>query len=169
MHLKRCGPSKSKNKHVYWELVESYRSERGPRQRVVAYLGDISQFERESIKLAAEEKKGFWQSRLFDAEGEPEWVEVDAKRVKVGRVRDFGGYWLGLQLLDKLELVSFLEKKLPRGLEEIAWSKISLVLTLMRLCEPSSELSIAEDLYERSPLSDLLGIPSDKINDDRLY
>jgi transposase len=169
MHLKRCGPSKSKNKHVYWELVESYRSERGPRQRVVAYLGDISQSERESIKLAAEQKKGFWQSRLFDAEGEPEWAEVDTKRVKVGKVRDFGGYWLGLQILDKLELVSFLEKKLPRGLEEIAWSQISLVLTLMRLCEPSSELSIAEDLYERSPLSDLLGIPSDKINDDRLY
>lgn len=169
MHLKRCGPSKSKNKHVYWELVESYRSERGPRQRVVAYLGDISQSERESIKLAAEEKKGFWQSRLFDAEGEPEWAEVDAKRVKVGRVRDFGGYWLGLQILEKLELVSFLDRKLPRGLEEIAWSKMSLVLTLMRLCEPSSELSIAEDLYERSPLPDLLGIPADKVNDDRLY
>jgi transposase len=169
MHLKRCGPCKSKNKHVYWELVESYRTERGPRQRVVAYLGDISQSERESIKLAAEEKKGFWQSRLFDAEGEPEWAEVDAKRIKVGRVRDFGGYWLGLQILDKLELVSFLEKKLPRGLEEIAWSKMSLVLALMRLCEPSSELSIAEDLYERSPLPDLLGIPADKVNDDRLY
>ena len=169
MHLKRCGPSKSKNKHVYWELVESYRSERGPRQRVVAYLGDISQSERESIKLAAEEKKGFWQSRLFDAEGEPEWAEIDAKRVKVGRVRDFGGYWLGLQILNKLKLVTFLEKKLPKGLEEIAWSQVSLVLVLMRLCEPSSELSIAEDLYERSPLSDLLGIPAEKINDDRLY
>jgi transposase len=169
MHLKRCGPSKSKNKHVYWELVESYRSERGPRQRVVAYLGNISRSEGESIKQAAEGKNGAWQSRLFDAAGEPEWAEVDAKRVKVGRVRDFGGYWLGLQILEKLELVSFLEKTLPKGLEEIAWSQVSLVLILMRLCEPSSELSIAEDLYERSPLSDLLGIPAEKINDDRLY
>jgi len=135
----------------------------------VAYLGDIRQSEGETVKQAAEGKTGYWQSRLFDAEGEPEWAEVDTKRVKVGRVRDFGGYWLGLQILDKLELVSFLEKKLPRGIEEIAWSQISLVLTLMRLCEPSSELAIVEDLYERSPLSDLLGIPSDKINDDRLY
>jgi transposase len=169
MHLKRCGPSKNKNKHVYWELVESYRSERGPRQRVVAYLGNISRSEGESIKLATEEKSGYWQSRLFDAEGQPEWAEVDTKRIKVGRVRDFGGYWLGLQILGKLELNSFLEKKIPKGLEEIPWSHINLVLVLMRLCEPSSELSIAEDLYERSPLSDLLGIPAEKINDDRLY
>ena len=169
MYIRKCHSTKRKKEHNYWQLVESYRTTRGPRQRVVAYLGNISQSEGASIKQAAEGKSGYWQSRLFDAEGQPEWAEIDAKRVKVGRVRDFGGYWLGLQILDKLKLVSFLEKKLPKGLEEIAWSQVSLVLVLMRLCEPSSELSIAEDLYERSPLSDLLGIPSDKINDDRLY
>ena len=110
MHLQRCGPSKSKNQHIYWELVESYRTERGPRQRVVAYLGDINQAEGIAVKQAAEEKPGYWQSRLFDETGEPEWVEVDTKRVRVGRVRDFGGYWLGLQMLDKLELTTFLEQ-----------------------------------------------------------
>ena len=107
MYLKRCGPSQSKKEHVYWELVESIRTERGPRQRVVTYLGDINQAEGVGVKQAAEEKQGYWQSRLFDAEGEPDWVEVDTKRVQVGRVRDFGGYWLGLQMLDKLELPSF--------------------------------------------------------------
>ena len=100
MHLKRCGPSKSKNKHVYWELVESYRSERGPRQRVVAYLGNISRSEGESIKQAAEGKNGAsgkvaFLMRKVSRSG----PRVDAKRVKVGRVRDFGGYWLGLQIL----------------------------------------------------------------------
>lgn len=169
MYIRKCHSTKRKKEHNYWQLVESYRTARGPRQRVVAYLGDISQSEGESIKQAAEGKTGTWQSRLFDAEGEPQWAEVDTKRVRVGRVRDFGGYWLGLQILEKLELVSFLEGKLPRGLEEIPWSKMGLVLALMRLCEPSSELCIVEDLYERSPLSDLLGISVDKINDDRLY
>jgi transposase len=169
MFIKRCGPSKSKNEHLYWELVESYRTERGPRQRVVAYLGGFSRTERQGIKQAAEGKTGYWQSRLFDAEGEPEWVEIDAKRVRVGRVRDFGGYWLGLQMLEKLELISFLERVMPQGREEIEWSILSLALVLSRLCEPSSELRIVEHLYERSPLADLLGIPADKINDDRLY
>jgi hypothetical protein len=169
MYLRKCHSTKRKKEHNYWQLVESYRTARGPRQRVVAYLGDISQSEGYSIKQAAEEKTGNWQSCLFDAEGEPKWAEVDTKRIRVGKVRDFGGYWLGLQILEKLELVSFLESKIPRGLEEIPWSMMSLVLALMRLCEPSSELCIVEDLYERSPLADLLGIPADKVNDDRLY
>ena len=138
-------------------------------QRVVAYLGNISQAACLGMKQAAEEKTGSWQSRLFDEEGDPEWVEVDTKRIQVGRVRDFGGYWLGLQMLEKLQLITFLERTIPRGLEEINWSLMSLVLVLMRLCEPSSELRIAEHLYERSPLADLLGIPEEKINNDRLY
>jgi len=169
MYIRKCHSTKRKKEHNYWQLVESYRTARGPRQRVVAYLGDIRQTEAEGVKQAAEGKTGAWQSRLFDAEGQPEWAEIDTKRIKVGRVRDFGGYWLGLQILEKLELVSFFEKKLPKGLEEIAWSQVNQVLVLMRLCEPSSELAIVEDLYERSPLSDLLGIPAEKINDDRLY
>jgi hypothetical protein len=169
MFIKRCGPGKSKNEHLYWELVESYRTERGPRQRVVAYLGDISRTECQGVKQAAEGKTGYWQSRLFDAEGEPEWVEIDSRRVRVERVRDFGGYWLGLQMLEKLDLISFLERTVPPGREEIEWSVMSLALVLSRLCEPSSELRIAEHLYERSPLTDLLGIPATKVNDDRLY
>ena len=169
MYLRKCRSTKRKQEHNYWQLVESYRTARGPRQRVVAYLGDISQSEGQSIKQAAEGKNGAWQSRLFDESGEPEWVEVDTKRVRVGRVRDFGGYWLGLQMLDKLELLSFLEQKISVGMEEINWSLMSQVLVLMRFCHPSSELCIVEDLYERSPLSDLLGIPANKINDNRLY
>src|SRR6202000_1378190 len=38
-----------------------------------------------------------------------------------------------------------------------------------RLCDPSSELRIAEHLYEASALPDLLGVRAVKINDDRLY
>jgi transposase len=169
MFLKRCGPGQSKQEHVYWELIESYRTERGPRQRVVAYLGDINQAEGAGIKQAAEEKPGYWQSRLFDAEGEPEWVEIDTKRVTVGKVRDFGGYWLGLQMLDKLGLTAFLEQILIHGREDIEWSVMSLALVLWRLCEPSSELHMEEHLYDKSPLGDLLGIPPEKMNDNRLY
>jgi hypothetical protein len=169
MYLKRCGPSQSKKEHVYWELVESIRTERGPRQRVVTYLGDINQAEGAGVKQAAEEKQGYWQSQLFDAEGEPEWVEIDTKRVRVGGVRDFGGYWLRLQMLDKLGLPSFLEQTLLPGREEIEWGIESLALVLWRLREPSSELYMVEHLYDKSPLGDLLGIPDDKMNDDRLY
>jgi len=136
---------------------------------VIAYLGDISQTECQGIKQAAEEKTGTWQSRLFAENGEPEWVEVDTKRIRVGRVRDFGGYWLGLQMLEKLQIVTFLGQTIIPGHEDIDWSMIGIAMVLMRLCEPSSELYMVEHLYERSPLADLLGIPEEKMNDDRLY
>jgi len=171
MYLKRCGQAKAKTDGVYWELVESYRTERGPRQRVVAYLGDVGEGKRAGTLEAA---KGTpitsgWQSRLFDEEGEPEWVEVDARRVRVEGVKDFGGSWLGLEISEKLGLIPFLEGLWPEGREDIPWSMMAMTLVLMRLCEPSSELRIAEHLYERSVLTDLLGIPAGKVNDDRLY
>mgnify|MGYP001558738661 CR=1 FL=1 len=46
---------------------------------------------------------------------------------------------------------------------------MSLVLVIARLCDPSSELHIAEHFYKDTALCDLLGISYDKINDDRLY
>ena len=169
MYLKRCGQTRLKRDGVYWEPVESYRTERGPRQRVVSYLGDVGEGRCLGMQQAARGETGFWQSRLFDEAGEPEWVEVDARRVHAERVRDFGGYWLGLVLADKLGLISLLERLLPEGREDVPWSMMALTLVLMRLTEPSSELRIAEHLYERSSLVDLLGIPADKVNDDRLY
>ena len=169
MYLRRCRRSKGEKDHIYWELVESYRTERGPRQRVVAYLGEVVEARRLGVQQAARGGGCSWQSRLFDEVGEPEWVEVDAKRVRVERVRDFGGYWLGLELAAKLGLIDLLERLMPEGREEIPWPMMALTLALMRFCEPSSELRIAEHLYERSCLGDLLGIPSDRINEDRLY
>ena len=96
-------------------------------------------------------------------------MEVDTRRVRVEGVRDFGGSWLGLEISEKLGLIPFLEGLWPEGREDIPWSMMAMTLVLMRLCEPSSELRIAEHLYERSVLTGLLGIPEDKVNDDRLY
>jgi len=41
--------------------------------------------------------------------------------------------------------------------------------TIARLCEPSSELYIAENWYRRTALEDLLGVADEQVNDDRLY
>jgi transposase len=46
---------------------------------------------------------------------------------------------------------------------------VATILTLARFCEPSSELHIADTWYERTALDDLLGVPDQKVNKDRLY
>jgi hypothetical protein len=82
MYLKRCGQTRSKQDGVYWELVESCRTERGPHQRVVSCLGNVGKAKRLGVQQAAKCEVGSWQSRLFDEEGEPEWVEIDTKQVQ---------------------------------------------------------------------------------------
>jgi len=87
----------------------------------------------------------------------------------VERSRDFGGPWLGLQLLRRLELIDFLEEIMPCTRAEIPWPRMAAVLVLYRWCRPSSELYIVEHLYKHTAIADLLGIPSRKINEQRLY
>ena len=55
------------------------------------------------------------------------------------------------------------------GQERVAWAKMAAVLVTARLCEPSSELHIAEDWYRRAALCDLLQLGDEEVNKDRLY
>jgi len=169
MYLRRTGKTKANRDNVYWQLVESVRTERGPRQRVVAYLGDLSEPVRAGVEWLAEERSNVWQRQLFDEDLQPEFQHIDTRKVRVERTRDFGAYWLSLAVLERLGLPSFFENTLASGREEVSWSIMALVLVICRLCSPSSELRIAECIYERTCLEDLLGLPSDKVNDDRLY
>ena len=168
MYIRPINIKKNGKQHEYWALVESYRTDRGPRQRIVAYLGELDKKGRLGIKHAAQEGPRQYQKKLFDNE-KPEWVEVDASRVRVENCREFGGPWLGMELISKLGLKDFFDEVMPSGAEYIPWSKMALVLVLSRLCNPSSELHIAEHSYKDSALPYLLGIPSEKVNDNRLY
>lgn len=168
MYLRRCYRSKDGKRHAYWALVESYRTARGPRQRVVAWLGAMDERGRLGVRGSAQQQQRQRQVELFE-EHEPEWVEVDLKRVRVERSRKFGGVWMGRELMRQLGLDEFFRRTLAQGREEVPWAVMAEVLVLGRLCEPSSELHLAERFYEASALDDLLGVPSEKVNDDRLY
>lgn len=135
---------------------------------MVAYLGEMDAAGRLDIHQQAAGAAAIAQRGLFQ-DIEPQWVEVDLKRIAIERKRAFGGPWLGLELCRQVGLVDFLEQTLPTGREEISWPVMAQILMLARLCEPSSELQIAERFYEASALSDLLGVPANKVNGDRLY
>lgn len=164
MYLRRCYRKKNGKRHGYWALVESYRTARGPRQRVVAYLGDVDA----EGRVAVPSETGAAQQSLYEAIP-PRWLTVDLTRVRVERTRDFGGPWLGYTLLQRLALPQFLTATLARDQADIPWHTMALILVLGRFCAPSSELRLAEHVYEGSALPDLLGVPAAKVNEDRLY
>ena len=169
MFVRPCYRKRDGKRHAYWALVESYRTEHGPRQRVVAYLGDMDEAGRLGVKEAADSKPPDRQGQLFEQPVAPRWVQVDVNGIRVERVREFGGLWLGLELIKRLDLLSFLASVMPSKRAQIPWSTMSLILVLCRLNDPSSELYIAEHAYPNSALVDLLGVPPEKVNDDRLY
>ena len=167
MYIRKITRKKDGKVHAYWALVESQRTSRGPRQRVVAYLGEMDAAGRVGLKMAAQGHREH-QQNLFD-KAEPEWVEVDIRGVRTERTRDFGDVWLALELLRRLGLQEFFRRVLPRGREDISWADFVCVLVIARLCAPKSELYIAEHFYGHTALADIMGIPTDKVYDNRLY
>lgn len=166
-------------RQAYWALVESYRTPRGPRQRVVAWLGKQDEAGRLGMHAAAEAAQTDSKSKsdardqfLFEQEPagpEPRWVEVNAAGVRVENCRQFGGPWLALELIRRLELDIFLKQAMREGRELVPWSLSSLILVIARLLEPASELYTAEQWYPKTALAELLGVPVDRVDDNRLY
>jgi transposase len=175
MYLRRHDKKVDGEDYGYWSLVESVRTARGPRQRIVATLGKLPGFDNEE-RIGWEEigrilsGKPRAEARFFEKEEEvPTWATVDVRRVSVERLRHFGDVYLGLYLWGKLGFSEFCKEHMPEGREEIPWAVMVCILVLARFCAPSSELQIAESWYGKTALDDLLGVPCDKINDDRLY
>ena len=107
---------KDGKRHAYWTLVESVRTERGPRQRIVAYLGLLDETGRLGVLDAGEPDTGKRQGDLFEPRVR-EWVEVDTAGLRVERPRFFGGPWLGRELLRMVGLDDFLREAVPVGRE----------------------------------------------------
>ena len=123
---------KNGKRHAYWALVKSERTERGTRQRVIAYLGQADKRGRLAMRRAAEGADGA-QREIFD-DDPPEWVEVDAKRVHTENSRAFGGAWLGRELMLQTGLIEFMNKVIPPGREDVPWPTMAMILVLSRLC-----------------------------------
>jgi hypothetical protein len=138
----------------HWQLVESYRTERGSRQRVVAHLGEIEETDRLGIKQAAE-GHSHNQFSLFE-DSQPSWVEVNINGVHLERTRRFGDVWLALELMKKLGLTDFFHKTFSNTRAKIPWADLASILIVARFCDVRSELSIAEHFYSSSCLPDLL-------------
>jgi len=170
MYLRHSTVTKNGKTHTYWRLVRSVRVGRKVRQETVAQLGELDAKGRIAARhLADSLVGGDHQPGLFDEEFPTEPVTVVPSRLRLERGRRFGDVWLAWKLWQALGLDTWLENRLPRGREDVPWSLMAAVLVIARLCEPSSELHIAEDWFRRTALDDLLGLPEAKVNDDRLY
>ena len=171
MYLRHTTRRKDGKVHTYWQLVRSVRVGRKVVQQTVAHLGELDAQGRARAKALARAIMGTReQPDLFtSSDDRDDAIPVRLNRIRLERGRTFGDVWLGWTLWRALRLDDLLERLLPPGREAVPWATMAAVLVLARLCEPSSELHIAEDWYRRTALEDLLTLPAALVNDDRLY
>lgn len=172
MFLRRKRTKKNGKAHSYWLLVRSVRVGGKVRQEVVARLGKLDAKGRSKAQAYANKLTGRRMHPSLFEPREDEFSDVEKirlKAVRVERARRFGDVFLGLSLWHALELDEAFDRLMPEGREDIRWSSLAAIHVICRLCMPSSDLRIAESLYRQTALDDLLGIPADKVNDDRLY
>ena len=178
MFLRRYTRTKDGKQHTYYALVESVRTDAGPRQQVVAYLGELNhdQERRWQRTVVFHNRQGEGrQLRLFpDDDSVPLPDDPDVVRIRLDSVswtngRRFGDVWLARWLWHHLGLHEIVARHLPRGRQTVTPADVVAIEVINRLCAPCSEFALAEHWYAASALPDLLGVPDDAVTKDRLY
>ncbi len=172
MYLRHTTVKKDGKTHRYWRLVRSVRRGTKVVQEVVAQLGELDEKGRAQAKLLARSITGrdTSQRELFeDAARREERLEVLLDQLRVEDGRTFGDVWLGWTLWRALKLDECCTQLMPAGREQVPWSSMAALHVIARLCEPSSDLHIAEDWFRKTALDDILGVPVESVNDDRVY
>jgi transposase len=173
MYLRHTTRRKDGKTHVYWQLVRSVRRGRKVVQETVAQLGELDAQGRARAAALARSISGhaggLLQRDLFARDDPSATCAVKLDQVRLERSRSFGAVWLGWVLWQALKLHELCSALMPRGREAVAWADVIAILVIGRLCEPSSELHVAERWYRTTALEDLLGVKSEAIYDERLY
>jgi len=177
MFFRRYQRTKQGKTHTYFALVESIRTDAGPRQHVIAHLGDSI-----TIRSDAGNAPSFFNNRQAMRNNSVSLLKTStslARRSRHRRVRldgvmwtnarRFGDVWLARWLWQFLGLDDIIQRHMPqakRPCDRPTWwlSKSSIASVSRKASSrwPSTGIS-------PTALEDLLGVPDAAVTKDRLY
>ena len=151
MYIKRHAVRRGRNRYVYLRLVQAYRDEQGRvRHRVLKTLGREDELK---------------------ASGQLEQLMGSFARLDpplAGVRREVGALLLVWHFARALDLVGTIDRALPqRGRQQLSVGEVVLALVASRLCSPSPLYDIA-GWASGAAVRELLGVPPQLLNDDRL-
>lgn len=188
MFLRQKTKKQNGKTYTYYQLVEAYTTSKGPRQKVVASLGDLSPRPREewiqlirevevalsgqmdcTVESISEEAKTVAEQVRQKKEQPPsakagDPVEIDLDRVETKEAREVGPEYVGVSMWERLGLDTILEQC---GMSEIVRKRIQLMV-VNALCEYESEHAMP-DWARRTAIGDLIGLDTQTLNDSALY
>jgi hypothetical protein len=150
MFLRSNKRKKDGKEHEYWSIVENRRCGGGRMvQRVVLYLGEINDSEKEKwtrvLEGFDEDEARTCQIALFPWDREipvhvaDYGIGVKLKEFSLHRPRQWGACWLACELYEQLGLDKFWQKQLPDSREGTRWHQILQTLCCYRLIAAGSE------------------------------
>lgn len=179
---------RTKNKtYRYWRLVETVRTERGPRQRIVAHLGDLARYTCDDWQALAQRmgtpemanvlerrvgeggrrgRPARWTLNTSTSRKQDVWVSLESIRLSDGR--EFGNVYVALQIWKLLGIGRLMEELIGFKKSEIPVPLTAALIAVNRLVHPISELAMVR-WWRRTALPELLGIDRTAIEEDRLY
>ncbi len=155
----RCTKKRAGRKtYRYWMLVENHRTGESSRQKIVAYLGNLNRAPRQAVARkflrAAEKLGGVTVSPL--------------ENVTWRNPRDYGDVLAVLSFCNRLGLRSVISGLMSDCRSDVDPALVGVIMVVNRLCAPRSKRSIPA-WYARTALPDIAGLPTEKLNDARLY
>jgi transposase len=192
MYIRKASRTYKGKTYSNYLLVESLLTPKGPRQKIICSLGDLSPRPRqdwlalahklESALSGQQELAGAAGDAELDgllakvrssasapplhrpAAADEELVAVRVEGVRCEESREAGPVHVGCQFWRRLQLDTILARA---GLSEGA-RRLSLAMTLNRLIHPTSELAMPEWI-RTTALPDILGVDFRELAEDALY
>jgi transposase len=188
MFLRKKTKKRSGKTYTYYQLVEAYSTPRGPRQRVVASLGDLSprprkdwlQLIREvetalsgqsdfTVETVSEEARSVAEriqekKRQGQAVSAENVVAINLDGVETKEPRELGPEYVGVTMWERVGLDRILESC---GLSQSTCKRVKLMV-VNALCEYESEHAMP-DWARRTAIGDLLGLDTTKRSESSLY
>jgi transposase len=158
-------------------LVDRVRTAAGPRQQVVAHLGErhSDQERRWQRTVTFYNRQGEVKQRALFPEDDavPLPDDPDSVRIRLDAVgwtngRRFGDVWLAWWLWRWLKRDELVARHVPQGKHTIRPADLVAIEVSNRLCAPCSEFALAEHWYASTGREDLLGVPEAAVTKDRL-
>jgi len=178
--------------YFYHQLVESYRTPKGPRQRILLNLGRLD-LEPEDLKILADRIEGILrgqnpillppqeietmaqnfasilrQTRIQNtppSEPKQNWQRVDIESLKSEDVRTVGTEVVGAWAYEKLQMTDILKNC---GFSEADIDRAK-VLIVGKLIHPASERETYQWFKQRSALDEVMNIKAKNISLSSLY
>lgn len=149
-------------------------------QQHVLYLGEINSSQervwRKSVEVFDDGASTsrtlalFPEDRIDECALDVSVVRLRLSQLRLCRPRMWGSCWLGLKVWEALELDTFWSAHLPQNRKGTRLDQVLFVLVAYRLLAlPGGEWILHRQWYERSALSDLLGVDEGLSDIHKLY